>query len=177
MKTPIIPSTFKSFQYISALALLLFLNFKGSAQELNITNQEIKITISSATETFDYAFKAYSTEIFSESQSYMQQALPTAKETKAAAMNAERSLTELLQATANNSENTQLINNIKRQKEIMSEAVAKATRAYEYAEKACASTTLEELLLNAKQVVNASDKVIKQAANIQNYSEINTSTK
>lgn len=173
----IISSGFKKNRSASiALLIMLFGTFSSFGQKSNIASQEIKTVNSSATETFNDAFKAYSTENILEAKFYAQNTLAAARETKVAVMNVDRSLTESLKSME--SENATLIDNIKDRKEEVAKTLDYAIKAYDYAEKACGSVDLEELHKNIKQVMNVSDKVIKQVATIQHYSDIiQTSTK
>ena len=145
--------------------MMLFVSISSDCQEMKTIN-------TNASEAFNNAYKAHSSENILDAKFYAQNALAAARETKVALMNTEKSLTELLQTIVNNSENATLIDNINDQKEEVKKALENAIKAYNYAEKACNSIDLEELQINAKQVVNASEKVMKQTVSIQHYSDI-----
>lgn len=140
------------------------------------SDQEINSASIGAAQTHNYANKAHQIENFVDAKSYMQQVLSTAKETKTAIINAEKLLIEQ-EKQISNSENKDLIENIKDQREEITKAIEEATIACDYAEKASQATDLETLHNYTWEISKASSKVMRQIEATQRYSSLLKDTK
>lgn len=167
----IIYSTLKILKSLSIVIIMIMIANSISAygQGINSSDQEIKIASHSASEAYNYALQAHTSDMLTDVKSYMQIVLSASAETKTATMNAERLLIEK-EKQANNSGNAEIIENLKDQREEMTKAIEEAKIAYDYALRASKANDLETLHECAWEISKASKKVLRQTEAAQRYS-------